>query len=291
MPEDRIHSANQYLGTRTAAEAVDWQAFSAGSSNQLYRSQGLQQALVLRLNAPAAVAFGVCRQREAALLSLLAGQRWFPQVLRNAPEAGWLMMNDHGVPAELPLSDLLRQQLLAAVAGWQRLAPESGLELLKIDYQKLFGAFLPAFQLLDNRDELDALVTFALALLEQLPAVAYTITHHDLHPGNLCFNGTDLVVIDWEYGALGSPWFDAAALSLHCGLDGDEIARLPAFCTLGRGLFEQGLGQARLLLEVLEVLWYWARDEGDVAICPDTLNVRTQLLLKQAGDHSGSDGC
>ncbi len=56
-----------------------------------------------------------------------------------------------------------------------------------------------------------------LALADRLEAVQVPLPvvfgHHDLLPGNIMDDGTRLWLIDWEYGAFGTPLFDLANLS------------------------------------------------------------------------------
>jgi len=54
-----------------------------------------------------------------------------------------------------------------------------------------------------------ALADWLEALQVPLPMV---FGHHDLLPGNLMDDGTRLWLIDWEYGAFGTPLFDLANL-------------------------------------------------------------------------------
>ncbi len=56
-----------------------------------------------------------------------------------------------------------------------------------------------------------------LALADRLEAAQVPLPvvfgHHDLLPGNIMDDGTRLWLIDWEYGAFGTPLFDLANLS------------------------------------------------------------------------------
>jgi thiamine kinase-like enzyme len=50
--------------------------------------------------------------------------------------------------------------------------------------------------------------------------------HHDLLPGNFLDDGRRLWLIDWEYGAFGTPMFDLANLSANGGFDATHDERL-----------------------------------------------------------------
>ena len=74
------------------------------------------------------------------------------------------------------------------------------------DYVRLIGAD-PKYLALADRLE---------ARQVPLPVV---FGHHDLLPGNLMDDGSRLWLIDWEYGAFGTPLFDLANLSSNGGFD------------------------------------------------------------------------
>ena len=50
--------------------------------------------------------------------------------------------------------------------------------------------------------------------------------HHDLLPANLIDDGARLWLIDWEYGAFGTPIFDLANLADNAGFSAEDEARL-----------------------------------------------------------------
>lgn len=49
------------------------------------------------------------------------------------------------------------------------------------------------------------------------------LSHNDLHPSNVFWDGTQPWLIDWEVAGLGHPYYDLAALSLYLRLD-DAVA-------------------------------------------------------------------
>ena len=74
------------------------------------------------------------------------------------------------------------------------------------DYVRLIGAD-PQYLVLADRLE-----------ARQVP-LPWVFGHHDLLPGNLMDDGSRLWLIDWEYGAFGTPLFDLANLSSNGGFD------------------------------------------------------------------------
>ncbi|MBY4677832.1 phosphotransferase [Marinobacterium arenosum] len=272
MQSTQFSSVNQYLKA-----SPDWQPMACGSSNWLYRAEHQGQTLVLRLNASADVAFGVDRQREARLLEQLAGTDWAPRLVHNDWQQGWCLMAWHGPAPSLPLANRLRQQLLQAVSEWQQLPLQAELEL---DYRALFEAYRPQLAGLPLEPQLMQLIDRLHGALAALPTVKPVLTHHDLHGANLCVLDQQLVVVDWEYGALGNPWFDAAALQRRFGVSAKQLTQLPAFTTLDSQAMEQGLKRALWLSESLECLWYWARGLGGSDLTMAQLLRRTGQLLQ-----------
>ncbi|MCP8686760.1 phosphotransferase [Marinobacterium sedimentorum] len=270
-----------------ASVSPQWQPMAGGSSNRLYSS--VADSLVLRVNAAPEQVPGVDRRREADVLTQLQGQPWAPWVLHCAvqPSAegdhGWLLTRWHGDSPADGLTAAQRAQLLDAVAAWQALEldVQSQEMSLEMDYDALLAGYGAMLAGLPMERALQQLVVRAARELALLPEIPRVLTHHDLHPGNLCLSEGALVVVDWEYAALGSAWFDAAALVQRCGLDAAQIGVLPAFANLDAKALAQGLARAGWLCDALECLWYWARGLGGTDRKMADLMRDTLRLLKQ----------
>lgn len=281
-----------------SAVSPQWQSLAGGSSNQLYRSEatvrGTPAAVVLRVNATPEQVPGVDRAREAEVLAQLQGQPWAPWVLHCALSAdeqtddkeghGWLLTHWHGDSLTDPLTAAQRAQLRTAVAAWQALeldAQTVPANSLHMDYTALLAGYAAQLVGLPMERALQQMVERASRELARLPGVPAVLTHHDLHPGNLCVHQDTLVVLDWEYAALGNAWFDAAALVQRCGMKAEDIAVLPAFVGLEDTALAEGLMRARWLGDALECLWYWARGLSGTDRKMADLMRETLRLLKQ----------
>lgn len=254
-----FEQVNQQLGTQ-----VHWLPLGqSGTSNWLYKGSDHHRVLILRINARNQLAFGVSRPRENAVLNAIAGQPWALEVVLNQPDQGWCVMKHHGLSlGGGAVSGEIAHQLTRAVADLQMIPlPESeaAYRLSAIDYPELFRGYQHSL----NREadpvvwleELDQLVQIFAAL----PQTPECYTHHDLHPGNLCWQDGCLVLIDWEYAGIGNPWFDAACLHRYCGISSAVLHDLPAFSHLPLPVFSQGLQQATDAMLILEKLWYKVR--------------------------------
>lgn len=260
-----ISKINRQLG-----EALNWQPFAKGTSNQLYRAVERPE-WVLRINAPPSNAFGVLREREAEVLEAIQGSSWALKVLENKPDSGWCLMAYHGAPLEA-LSDQLTAQLLQAITQYQQLA-------IKPDAEFDYGYLLASYRAILQQPQALALLDALEKALNSLPELALCLVHHDLHLGNLALDGQQLVILDWEYAGWGSAWFDAAALSQSFAIAPEVIAKLPAFQALDLALFNQGLAIAEHVIASLALLWEWARGVSAPELIDSSLIQRSEQQL------------
>lgn len=254
MHQSILDAVNQQLNY-----AVHWKAWGTeGTSNSLYQGSNHQHVLVLRINAPESLAFGVSREQEAIILNAIQAYPWGLRVELNNPKQGWCVMRHHGMSLEgSDLTPLMKRQLLLAVSDYQQMGLDSNLS--HTNYNALFSLYRKQLSTLTESsfwlEQLDQLEQG----LQQLPVVPFCLTHHDLHLGNLCWQDNQIHLIDWEYARIGNPWFDAFALFKYCHITVDEIKKLPAWSHLSNVAFNQGLSQAERLSQRLEALWYKVR--------------------------------
>ncbi|WP_250655898.1 phosphotransferase family protein [Alkalimarinus coralli] len=272
-----INSVNAFLGKSVVWTAIETQ----GTSNHHFRGLHEAQNLILRINATKTVAFGASRQSEAMALELIQDFDWSPTVIKNNWQEGWCLMQDHGSAVASETSQTVTSQLLASIAEWQTIAVDSHSSFdhssldhtiqlghtLRFNYATLFETYRNKIENSSNisssrrhTELLDQLID----RFDRLPTVPLCLTHHDLHPGNLCLDGHQLIVLDWEYAGFGNPWFDAASLCGKFGITADVIGSLPAFKQIQKNQLTQGLTNALWLTKALETLWYAVRGSDGV---------------------------
>ncbi len=89
--------------------------------------------------------------------------------------------------------------------------------------------------------------------------------HNDLNPGNIIFyyktdkNSSDLMLIDWEYAALGNPLFDLAGVIRNWDLsleEGNTFLRYYFQQDNSQPDYKNALNQALIACDYLSYLWY-----------------------------------
>jgi len=85
---------------------------------------------------------------------------------------------------------------------------------------------------------------------------AYVPSHNDLVLGNLMFDQSRLWLIDWEYSAMASPYWDLATLCNTANLDLQQSQRLLRVYCAGEPVMEESiLFDYRGLLKLLSDCW------------------------------------
>ena len=67
-------------------------------------------------------------------------------------------------------------------------------------------------------------------LAEEAPASerALVLSHNDVNPSNLVYDGENLLLVDWETAGLNDPFYDLAAISVFARMDEETCQRLLA---------------------------------------------------------------
>jgi thiamine kinase len=88
-----------------------------------------------------------------------------------------------------------------------------------------------------------------------LPAAFLCLCHHDWHPGNLIIADSQMILIDWEYAALGDPVIDLACAVTGFDLDHAQQALLLEIAGVSAERFKIALA----LVEMMSLLWFQCR--------------------------------
>jgi thiamine kinase-like enzyme len=228
----------------------------AGYTNQNYRLTNNQQDWVLRIPRPETDRF-IDRDAEAHNQAL-ANQ------LQIAPQVSW--RDSQGVTLTPTLSasralcaaDFCNDAMLKIILEPIRRLHHSGLLFRgRVNLQELLSNH---FALLTRHDQqrLQPRLRQADRVLKLLEARdgAYVASHNDLVLDNLMFDNPRLWLIDWEYSAMASPYWDLASLCNAANLDLQQSQRLLHVYCAGSLLMEESiLFDYRGLLQLLSDCW------------------------------------
>jgi len=188
---------------------------------------------------------GVDPLRERQILSAVATFQWGPRLLINEPQQGMLIMHHAGECSET-LSSAQKTVLSKALIEMQTLTklPELDYEQLFVQYRKELGDSGHC-QLVDETEQ----------LLRALPYLPRVLVHHDLHPGNICWQNGDATIIDWEYAGVGIAWLDYAVLIRDLGFTAKELMQFPLLKQFDEINLIHWLAQSIQVVDQLELLW------------------------------------
>jgi aminoglycoside phosphotransferase (APT) family kinase protein len=151
----------------------------------------------------------VDEERRAVVSAFVADKSFFafygdPRSRESAlAQLGQTLRRVHELPPpkDAPAKD--PREFLAGI--WSGLAP---------------GFALPAFV----RDAVERVLT------EEAPAPdrAQVLSHNDVNPTNLVYDGENILLLDWDTAGLNDPLFDLAAISVFLRMDEDTCQRLLA---------------------------------------------------------------
>jgi thiamine kinase-like enzyme len=225
-----------------------------GYTNCNYRLYNHRFDWVLRIPRPATNRF-IDRNAEAHNQALA-------RRLGLAPQAAWCDASGLSLTPTLVNSRTLRtsdfesEVILNLLAGSLQRLHRSGLEFSgRVD----LGALLQKhFALLSeaDRQRFGPRMAQAEKLLAGLEDARSVASHNDLVLGNLLLERSRLWIIDWEYSAMASPYWDLATLCNEAQFDRQQSRRLlRAYCAGGGLMKEATLFDYRELLGLLSDCW------------------------------------
>jgi len=186
------------------------------------------------------------------------------QQLKIAPRVTW--RDDHGITLtptlkasrELRAADFTNDAMLEIIVEPIRRLHRSGLSFHgRVNLQELLSAYY-AMLGEGDRQRLAPRVRQVGRLLESLPSrdEVYVASHNDLVLENMMLDETRLWLIDWEYSAMASPYWDLATLCNSASLDAQQSRRLlRIYCAGERVMEESILCDYRYLLNLLSDCW------------------------------------
>ena len=106
------------------------------------------------------------------------------------------------------------------------------------------------------------------------------LCHNDLLAANRIYSKNSLWALDWEYCAMGSPWFDLAVIAVGDNMSAQEQQKLVEAYLLGPANEGEGIKFVRYcnVYRYLELLWYLANKPMS-----DSITIRLAALQRALG--------
>jgi len=233
-----------------------------GYTNRNYRLHSRRYDWVLRI--PKATTDGFIDRAAEAHNQLLAQQ------LGLAPQVAWRDASGLSLTPTLAASrnlcgtDFARDDIVQLCVGALQRLHRSGLQFQgRVDLDALLQKHLALLNENDQQHFAERM-NRAEGLLVRLDDTDhdYVASHNDLVLGNLLLEDSRLCIIDWEYSAMASPYWDLATLCNEARLDRQQSIRLlQAYCVGGEAMKESTLFDYRDLLKLLSDCWMAALAE------------------------------
>lgn len=189
---------------------------TTGRTNRNYVLQCGREQYRLRLNATNADALGINRESERTILDALKPLACTPPILYFNRQSGFALLPylEGRVWTAADMRDGRQVErlleLLARIQSQQvRVPVRDYYQYLENYLQQLKRAGYPL-----TLAEGAALEKFRSEWQRALPSWEPTLSHHDLIPDNILETDAGLVILDWEYAALGHPQIDQRSVEL-----------------------------------------------------------------------------
>lgn len=231
-----------------------------GLSNTSFLVQVGTVQLVLRLNSPCAPAFGLDRINEAAVQTQAARAGLAPELVYASAEKG-LLVTRHLPGARCTPQQVEHPGFIAALARLLQQAHALEAPACVLNPRKKAQDYWAALRQLAAVDScrFEPLQAPMNRLMDKVwqeypPSCC---CHNDLVVENILCCENRLFLLDWEYAALGDPYFDLAALALNFNMDERQIqVLLGAYQGCIDASAEQHLRSSKAIYLYLELLWY-----------------------------------
>jgi thiamine kinase-like enzyme len=238
-----------------------------------------EQHFVVRIDGFKPATFGLCRQTEWRTLKHAYDAGLTPRPCYFNPDLGSLV-SDYLTPdyaQDLDVADIAR--LLHRI---HRLPPRHH----RLNLADRILRYEKQLEHLDRAPD-DTLRQHGIKVSRLLEEIGRhpgesVLCHNDLLRANRIYSAGKLWAIDWEYCAMGSPWYDIAVIVNGDALSGDKTEAL-LYSYLGRAPNEQErvtLYRYSCIYRYLELLWYMALEKPilDALTVEEKVTALTSML-------------
>lgn len=245
-----------------------------GLTNHSVLLQANTRQYVLRINAGNSDALDLNRAAEIEILNLAAQSNLAPTLVYADPEQNYLVTEylegfawKNSQSATSPGLDQLAT-LLKSIHGLP--TSPAVLEAVLDVKQKAVNYWASIDETAAWAQPLQGLMANIETIIEAVSATKQPscLCHNDLVPENLILKDQELLAVDWEYAAIGNPYFDLAVVVEEHKLDHQSTSRLLSLYHDGNDTSpeqRQQLHNHRVLYRYLDCLWYGVQLDRDNA--------------------------
>jgi len=181
--------------------------------SQCYLIGKEQQRYVLRIDTPVATRIGLNRHNEVEVLRAVDSEQLGPEIVVALPEKG-ILVTAYIEGRSLSVDEMQSVEQLTAVAELLKRVHAIPLVGCQLDLRARIDAYTAKL----TDPAATQVASEANALLDQVSTdqSTYRLCHNDPIAANLVLTGNEqLRLIDWEYAAVGDPFFDLAVVTQH----------------------------------------------------------------------------
>ena len=252
-PDLRAALAGFPAGQAALAAELSTTPLVGGATNRAWRVTSPAGDWVVRLAGPVDRHFAINRIAERQVHAAAASAGFAPAIVHAATAQGLLVM-DYVVGRPLASADLHTSDTIEALGA--RLSELHGLPLprgvRRLDVHEVLAHYMELPGIPEgpvSRRDLSARLRWSLANYRQQ---ATAFCHNDLHYRNI-IAAQRLQFVDWEYGGVGDPLFELAAVIRYHDLDAGERAQLLA--AHGGSFKPTYVDSMCLVFDCLHALW------------------------------------
>ena len=194
---------------------------SSNLTSHVYSCTFNEIKAVIRFDLPAASRLAVDRQNEAMLLKKISHLDLSPDLLYMDESAEMIILKY--ISGTKPIFDKDKSNTFSLIDLGKSLALIHSLSISQ-SFKNIFSDSMILYESLLDSTPNKILFTKASNLYNELidDGVKMTLSHNDLHPGNIIWN-SKYYFLDWEYASKNHPCFDIASLMKSFNLNADQI--------------------------------------------------------------------
>jgi len=233
-------------------------ALGGGITNLNYRVDVGGKSFVVRMPGKDSELLGIDRRREYAC-TLAAGEGGVGPEVAHFLEADGILITHFIAGRGMSAEEISRPAALRRVAAALRryhagpAFPDSfsALETVR-DYLRISRSVAPLPSTIDRMVERAETIDGAMRALPRPPRSC----HNDLLLGNFLDDGQRIRIVDWEYAAMGDPFFDLGNFAAHLSLSDDqEAVLLDAYLGQAPAPELARLKLMKILSDLREAMW------------------------------------